>query len=1034
MSKHKPKKTDAATQKTAGQSDEPKGDVPVNDVPKNEAQAAPVASAVEAGHDQADAPAAAAPEADQTTAEPVEAGFPIVGIGASAGGLPALEAFYSGMPSDTESGMAFVVVQHLSPHHKSMLVELVKRYTKMQVFEIENGMKVLPNCTYIIPPNHDLSLRGGALWLIQHTTQVPHLSIDFFFRSLAEAQHERAICVVLSGTGSDGTLGLRAVKGEGGLAIAQAPDSTEYDGMPRSAIATGMVDYVLPPAEIPGQILAFVRHAFRRDRNDAKQVDGVLKRLCLILRAQTGHDFSQYKETTLVRRMDRRMALHQIARPEEYLRYARDTPAEVDALFHDLLIGVTNFFRDPEAFRVLEEKVIPQLVTEKSQHVPVRVWVCGCSTGEEAYSLAILLYEHMLSTKHSFKIQVFATDIDPQAIEFARAGIYPASIAADVTEQRLNRFFTHDPQRGTYRIQKHIRDLLIFSEQDVIKDPPFSRLDLVSCRNLLIYLNTDLQKKLIPLFHYALVPSGCLFLGTSETVGDSARLFNVVDRKWKIFTRLPDESGARPPLADFVPPLFNAQPATANAPAKPAGGDSSALRRVTEQALVEHYAQAAVLINGRGDILHILGRTGKFLEPAVGDAAMNILPMARDGLRRELTVALHKAVAQRKPVDYNGLRVKANGDYIGANLTVRPVEIGDKSAPATIAFLVVLEEVPEPASDGAPTDAARAEQSGRIATLEQELRSKDEYLQTTLEEMETTNEELKSTNEELQSVNEELQSTNEELETSKEELQSVNEELSTVNAELHDKVADLSRANNDMNNLLAGTGVGTLFVDHQLRISRFTPAATQIVNLIESDIGRPLEHVVTNIVGYDSMVQDIRAVLDSLVPREAEIRTKNGNWYLMRIRPYRTMENLIEGAVVTLVDITERKRAEESLLLSESRLNGFINQAYAGVAELDLDGRFLFVNRRLVDMLGWPREELLRRNIRDIADSAGGAIAEYDAIARGQPEQRRNTFYRRRNGERFAVHERISGMGDSKGKTVSMLVLSFEVQDGSAQF
>jgi two-component system CheB/CheR fusion protein len=982
--------------------------------------------------------APSAPPAADTTELPVEqldgtpapqaTPFPIVGIGASAGGLAAFEAFFSGMPKDGDSGMAFVLVQHLSPDHKSILVELVKRYTRMTVREAKNDMLVEPNCTYIIPPNRDLTLADGRLWLAEHAeVHGLRLTIDHFFRSLAAAQHERAICVVLSGAGSDGTLGLRAIKGEGGLAIAQAPDSTEYDGMPRSAIATGMVDYVLPPAEMAEQLIAYARVAFDPARPCGPALrDGFLKKVCLLLRAHSGHDFSQYKETTLVRRIDRRMALHQIERPDDYLRHARENPPELDALFRDLLIGVTQFFRDPEAFRVLDAQVIPRLLENKPAHEPIRVWVCGCSTGEEAYSIAILLYEHVLKSKRAYRIQVFATDIDARAIEQARLGVYPGSIAADVSEARLQRYFSHDAQRGTFRIQKHVRDLLVFSEQDIIKDPPFSRLDLVSCRNLLIYLNIDVQRRLIPLFHYALAPGGALFLGTSETVGESARLFEVADRKWKLYFRLDDASGApRPALADFVPPLSS--PGDTVPAVRPAGEEPGNLRHVTEQALLAHLAQAAVLVDARGQILHILGRTGQFLEPAAGDAAMNILAMAREGLRRELTSALHKAVAQRQVVAYPGLRVRANGGHIVANLTLRPVELRG----GALTYLVVLEERPEPEHGGADAATASAGGDTRITELELELRSKDEYLQTTLEEMETTNEELKSTNEEMQSVNEELQSTNEELETSKEELQSVNEELSTVNVELQDKVAELSRANDDMNNLLAGTGVGTLFVDHQLRITRFTPAATQVVNLIPGDVGRPLEHVVDNVIGYDDMVADIRSVLDTLMPKEAEIQVRKGNWYLMRIRPYRTMQNLIEGAVVTLVDITERKQAEQALRHSEARLNALIGQAYAGVAETDLEGRFVFVNDRLCETLGFTRDELLQRRLRDVVDpqDLGAAQAQLKALADGSPDLQLERRYVRKDGARIWMHERASAIRDTEGKPGSLLSVTFDLSD-----
>ena len=489
------------------------------------------------------------------------AGFPIVGIGASAGGLAAFEAFFSAMPADTDPGMAFVLVQHLAPDHKSILTDLVKRYTRMQVFEVEDGMAVKPNCAYIIPPNRDMAFLNGTLQLLEPSSpRGQRLPIDFFFRSLAQDQHERAICIVLSGTGSDGTQGVRAIKGEGGMVMAQNPESTEYDGMPRSAIATGLVDYMLPPAEMPAQLIAYAAHAFGKTRRPVSpptpKAENTLKKICILLRAQTGHDFSQYKQNTLTRRVERRMAVHQIERVDEYIHYLQQTPAEVEALFRDLLIGVTNFFRDPEAFEALEKQVIPRLFAGKPADAVIRVWVPGCSTGEEAYSIAILLQEQMEALKQSFKVQVFATDIDSRAIEQARAGVYPASIAADISPERLARFFAQEPDGSAYRIHKGIRDMLVFSEQDVIKDPPFSKLDLISCRNLLIYMSGELQKKLIPLFHYALNPGGFLFLGTSETVGEFADLFATLDRKLKLYQRKEDIHGVhRPAMGRFLPTL-----------------------------------------------------------------------------------------------------------------------------------------------------------------------------------------------------------------------------------------------------------------------------------------------------------------------------------------------------------------------------------------------------------------------------------------------------------------------------------------------
>jgi two-component system CheB/CheR fusion protein len=908
----------------------------------------------------------------------------------------------------------------------------------MQVREAEDGMEVKPDHAYIIPPNRDMALVGSTLHLYEPSApRGQRHPIDFFFRSLAREHHERAICVVLSGTGSDGTLGVRAVKGEGGMAIAQSPDSTEHDGMPRSAIATGLVDYVLAPGDMPAQLIAYAHHAFGHipvaDATPPSD-DGMLKTLTGLLRAHTGHDFSQYKTTTLVRRMQRRMALHQIEQVQDYLHYARQSAAEIDALFRDLLIGVTNFFRDSDAFKALEEKVIPQLFRSKNVHDPIRIWVAGCSTGEEAYSIAILLREHMQLLKRTHRIQIFATDIDSLAIEQARAGVFPASIAADVAPERLNRFFTHESRDTVYRIQKVIRDMLVFSDQDLIKDPPFSKLDLVSCRNLMIYLNNEIQRKLIPLFHYSLRPGGYLFLGTSETIGEFTRLFGAVDRKWKLYTALqaPTEM-VRPQLGEFVPRLNESRDLRRAATHSAAIPEQRDYGRMTEIALLSHYVEAGVLVTGRGEILHIVGRTGKYLEPTSGDPALNVLDMAREGLRRPLTTALHQVVSRKSAVHYNGIRVAPNGHEILVDLTVRPVQSSSNPNQPSDIYLVVLKEAQPIQALPAGKTPGTAPEQGRVAELELELRAKEEYLQTTLEEMETTNEELKSTNEEMQSINEELQSTNEEMETSREELQSLNEELSTVNAELQDKVADLSRVNNDMNNLLAGTGIGTLFVDHNLRISRYTPAATQVMNLIATDVGRPVSHVVSNLMNYDHVADDVREVLGSLLPKESEVQTRTGAWYLLRVRPYRTLTNVIEGAVITFVDITERKRAEDALRANEARFRSIVNGVQAGLAQTDPAGRFLFVNNRLAAILGYSREELLRLNLRTVIHPDDWTINHQliDALTAGGPDFQIETRYRRKDGSAVWVSSRVSGLRDGDDKVHALLAISFDITEGT---
>ncbi|MBC7623237.1 MAG: PAS domain-containing protein, partial [Aeromicrobium sp.] len=707
-------------------------------------------------------------------------------------------------------------------------------------------------------------------------------------------------------------------------------------------------------------------------------------------------DFSQYKPSTVNRRIARRMAVHQIETIDGYVKYLQQTPPEVEALFRDLLIGVTNFFRDPEAFAVLEEQIIPKLFEGKPAGATLRVWSTGCSTGEEAYSMAIMLQERIEALKQNYTVQVFATDIDSRAIATARAGVYPASIAADMTPERLARFFSVESNGSSYRIHKSIREMLVFSEQDVIKDPPFSKLDLISCRNLMIYLGAELQKKLIPLFHFALKPGGILFLGTSEGIGEFSELFTVLDRKCKVYERkeyvydLRREARGR-----FLPPVITQGELDEIGKSRTRGGIKPALptklplRELTEQAILQQLASASALVNARGDILYLHGRSGMYLELMPGETGVsNILKMAREGLRRDLTLALQRVVGNKAVVRCFDLNVKTNGHFTRVNLTVSPLVTAlatdTAESPESDLYLVILQDaLPErvlstsraaPDAPTAPAGASNVAQTdaeghtvAHIEALEQQLRAKQEYLQTTQEELESSNEELKASNEEMQSVNEELQSTNEELETSKEELQSVNEELATVNVELQTKVVDLSRANNDMNNLLAGTGVGTVFVDHQLRIMRFTPAATTIINLINSDLGRPVAHIVSNLVGYTTLVQDLQEVLNTLIPKEVELQAFDGRRYSMRIQPYRTVENVIEGAVISFVDITKLFDIRDALHQANDllRLAVVVRDAHDAITVQDLAGRILAWNPGAVRMYGWSEVEALLMNVHD---------------------------------------------------------------------
>ncbi|MCP4537371.1 MAG: PAS domain-containing protein [Chloroflexi bacterium] len=885
----------------------------------------------------------AEPQAAQEEGQ--EPAFPIVGIGASAGGLEAFEKFFTQMPPD--SGMAFVLVQHLSSPHKSILDDLVQRLTRMKVHRVSDGIEVEPNCAYIIPPNKDMALLHGKLHLMEPgAPRGLRLPIDFFFRSLAQDQREQAICIVLSGTGSDGTLGLKAIKGEGGMAMAQDTQSAKYDGMPRSAISTGLVDYILPPDEMPQQLMTYVEHALGKGARPAvapvPETTDSLQKIFILLRAQTGHDFSYYKQNTIRRRIERRMAVNQIERLNDYVRYLQQNPLEVETLFREILIGVTNFFRDPEAFEMLEETVLPSLLEKRPPDHAVRIWIPGCSTGEEAYSITMLLREQMDTLRIDHKVQVFATDIDGDAIEKARAGIYPDGIVADVSPERLARFFVQDEDGNTYQIKKSIRDMVVFAEQNVIDDPPFSKMDLISCRNLLIYLQPQLQKRVLPLFHYSLKANGVLFLGNSESVGEFVDLFGTIDRKWKLYRRKGDVATHRP-LITFPRPPFMDDIVSTRAGKGITAEKKISVRELAEKSLLQHYTPACAIVNEKADVLYIHGRTGKYLEPAPGEASLNILRMAREGVRLQLTTAIRKVIAQKTPVHYAGLEVRTNGDRQTINLTVRPV----LDPPSMQGLIMVLFEDVTPENRAEIVKAAGepvTDTDRRIADLERELRAKEEYLQTTVEELETSNEELKSTNEELQSSNEELQSTNEELETSKEELQSVNEELVTVNTELQGKLDELSRANNDMNNLLAGTGVGTIFLDHQLCIQRFTPAATQVIHLIQSDVGRPIGHIASNLVDYDSLVQDAQSVLDSLIPVEAQVQTTNEQWYLMRILPYRTVENVIEGTVITFVEITELKQLQDALQKSKERFRVALEGSNIIVSHIDRDLRYTWIH------------------------------------------------------------------------------------------
>jgi two-component system CheB/CheR fusion protein len=870
-----------------------------------------------------------------------ERGFYIVGMGASAGGLEAFERFFRNTPED--SGMAFVLVSHLDPTHISILPELLQKCSKMEVIQVQDGMKVQPNSVYVIPPNRDMAILHGTLHLIE--PKASHgfgLPIDYFLRSLAEDQGQRAICIILSGAGTDGTLGLRAIKGEMGMALVQDPNSAKYNNMPNSAIETGLMDYILPPEEMPKQLIRYVQHAALRATPKIMPIEGkipdTVQKIFILLRTHTGHDFSLYKKSTIFRRIERRMNVHQIDNATNYVRYLQENSDEVKRLFKELLIGVTNFFRDPEAFEALRQKVLPQLLKDKPVDYSFRVWVAGCSSGEEAYSIAIILREYMDELKRNFRIQVFGTDIDHDAIDTARAGIYPGSISSDMNPDRLKRFFTTED--NAYRIKQDIREMLIFAPQDIIKHPPFTNLDLICCRNLLIYLDTELQKRLIPLLHYSLNPDGILFLGPSETIGGFVDLFSVLDKKWKVYKRKETASFAQEML-EFPTTLLKDESTEIQVTGEFKKTGETSIPQLVQKILLESYAPPCVIINEKADIIYIHGRTGKYLEPARGEASLNILEMAREGLRLQLASAIHKAISQGKGVAHEGLPIKDNGGFRIINVTVKPVRAPEDMRGL---MMVVFEDVasPKQAKLGKKSRGSKKKADKGVEEIERELQYTKENLQTTIEALETSNEELKSTNEELQSTNEELRSANEELSTSKEELQSLNEELVTVNAELQGKIDEVTNANNDMRNLMESTEIATIFLDKDLCIKAFTAYAKKVINLIQTDVGRPIRHIVSNLK-YQNLVEDARGVLKSLAEKRTEVQTEDGHWYLMRIMPYRTIGNVIDGVVITFGDVHAQKMAtdQEARKYAES----IVNTVHEPLVVLDADLKVISVNR-----------------------------------------------------------------------------------------
>lgn len=916
--------------------------------------------------------------------------FAIVGMGASAGGLEAFEQFFRHVQPD--NGMGFVLISHLDPSHASILTEILQRSSCMPVIEAADQMQVEPEHVYVIPPNRDMAISHGMLQLsVPDQPRGQRMPIDAFFRTLAEDQGENAIGIILSGTGTDGTQGLRAIIGAGGVTLVQDPATARYDGMPDSAIKAGYATQVLPADKMPEVLISGISH---QPSVPTENVTSGINRILMQLRSGTGHDFSQYKKSTITRRIARRMSMHDIDNLDVYARYLKEHPGEITRLFKELLINVTNFFRDPDAFTALKDEVLPQLFANKPDDYVFRIWVAGCASGEEAYSIAILLCEYMEQIRLEYKILLFATDLDDDAIAVARAGYYPPNIAQDMSEERLRRYFTREDEG--YRVKKLIREMVVFAIQNVIKDPPFTKLDLLSCRNLMIYLEPEVQSRLIPAFHYALKPGGVLFLSPSESIGNFPDLFSPVNRKWKFYRA----SGT---LASTSAVMSGGLVWTRNINTKESDEVSIKPRQtnfaeLTRRLLLQFYAPASVVSDEKGNILYVHGDTGHYLRPAPGQATLNVVEMAREGLQMPLRNAILLAAEKNTATLNHEVPVKANGDLHGVSFSMRPIPGPDTRQKL---LLISFQPVTRKAARGR---AASPAEIARVAELERELAYSRENLQATIEEQQASNEELKSTNEELQSTNEELQSTNEELETSKEELQSVNEELLTVNAELQAKIEQLAVMQNDMKNLLDNINIGTLFLDSHLCIKRITRDAMKIYRLVASDVGRPLADLKSDLKGGD-LLQEARAVLDTLIPFEGEVHTQDAS-YLARIQSYRTLDDMINGVVLTFTDISTRVAAERAVKEARDLAEGIVNTVREPLIVLDEQLRVVTASRSFYQYFETSRQDTEGSQIYRLGNNQWDIPALRELLENVLVE---NQFF-----DSFSVEHEFPGIGYKK--------------------